>query len=118
MAPSNEEPQHLTGEQLRDRGIANVLDADNAVHRGVRELIERTLDRLIDQGSPFTADDVHALLPEDAQPHSSNLLPAAFRTYRVAGLITQVGWSTSTRPTRHAGVVRMWIGAEHPEAAA
>lgn len=107
-----------TGSQLRDEGINAVLDADVAPHRGCREHIERVLDELIAAGHPFCADDVHKLLPEDMQPHSPYLIPALFRVYRTREQIRQVGWATSTRPTRHAGVVRMWVGAEHTEAAA
>lgn len=104
-----------TGEQLRDQGIADVLDADDAVHRGAREHIARALEELIGRGRPFTSDDVHELLPEDVQPHSPNLLPAVVRAFRGAKRIEQVGWSTSTRPTRHAGVIRQWIGSDTAE---
>lgn len=116
MATTEHSPK--TGSQLRDQGIADVLDADHAVNRGVREHVEHVLDELIESGRPFCADDVHRLLPQDVQPHSPHLIPALFRTYAVREQIRQVGWATSTRPTRHAGVVRMWIGAAHIKAAA
>lgn len=107
----------LTGEQLRDQGYSDVLAADASIARGTRKHIERGLDELIALGLPFTADDLHAWLGDDVQPHSVNLVPALFGTYRCAGRIVPTGWVTSTRPSRHAAAVRVWIAAPAQEAA-
>ncbi|WNV89022.1 hypothetical protein [Umezawaea sp. Da 62-37] len=91
--------------------MAAVIDADEAVHRGYRTHIEAVLDALVDAGAPFTADDVHEGLPEDVQRRMApNLLPALFSAYSSADRIVRVGYTTSTRTARHAGVIRQWIG--------
>jgi hypothetical protein len=103
----------VTGQQLRDQGAADVVHADHAVHRRARKHIERALDELIQESRPFNADDVRALLPADVEPHSPNLFSALFTAYRRRGRIQQVDWCISNRPSRHAGPLRVWIGA-HP----
>lgn len=100
-----------TGAQLRDAGVVDVLAADAAVHRGYRTAIEQALNELILLSLPFTADDLREYLGPDFQPHSPNLLPAVIHAYSAAGRIHGVGWTRSTRPSRHAGVIRTWVGA-------
>jgi hypothetical protein len=102
----------LTGVELRDAGYDSVIAADEAVHRGHRAAIETALAELIAGGEPFTADDVHRLLGDDFHPHSPSLVSALFGTWRIAGRIRPVGWTTSTRPSRHAAAVRVWTGAQ------
>jgi len=105
---SSHEP---SGRQLRNAGYDDVIAADESLTRGAREHIERALDELIELGLPFTSDDIHALLPEDCEPHSPNLIPALIGSWRCLGKITPVGWTTSTRPSRHAAAVRVWVAA-------
>lgn len=102
---------HPSGEQLRDQGMADVLDADTAVNRDVREHIDRAIDQLIAAGGPFTADHVYVLLPTDIQPHSPNLFGAAFHARRRAGDIACIGVVTSGRSSRRAGMQRQWIAS-------
>ncbi|HWU12115.1 MAG TPA: hypothetical protein VN520_38205 [Streptomyces sp.] len=101
-----------TGARLRDEGVADVLAADGAVHRDYRPEIEAAIDVLVASRRSFQADDVHALLSEDCRRYAApNLLPAVFRCYAQAEVITHIGFTTSTRAARHAGVQRQWINA-------
>lgn len=103
-----------SGRQLRAAGYDNVLAADEAVHRGHRAAIEKALIELIDRAEPFTADNVYELLGDDVRPHSQNLLPALIGSWRCRGLLTPIGWRTSTRPSRHSAAVRVWTGTQTP----
>lgn len=101
-----------TGEVLRDEGVQTVLAADVAAHRGHRAAIEAVIERLIDSGAEFDADDVQAALDDETKFRASpNLLPALFSIYRNAGRIVCVGYTTSSRTRRHAGVIRRWVAA-------
>lgn len=100
-----------TSAQLRDEGIAAVLDADTAVHRGHRERIEEALDELIESGAEFTADDLQARIDDDTRQHAApNLISATIAVASRQGRIAHVGYCTSTRPARHRGVLRKWVG--------
>lgn len=107
-----------TGEDLRDEGVQAVLAADEAVHRGHRVAIEAAIEKLIESGVAFDADDVQAALDDETKFRASpNLLPALFSAYRNTGRIVCVGFTTSTRTRRHAGVIRRWVAAwAHEEA--
>lgn len=107
------------GTALRDEGVQAVLDADVAPHRGHRAAIEAVLDALVESGQMFDADDVAAALDEDTRRHASpNLVGALFNVYRSDGRITCIGYGISTRRSRHAGLLRRWIGSDALEAAA
>jgi hypothetical protein len=53
----------------------------------------------------FTAVD---LMQEMRPAPHSNLVGAAFSAARNLGYITAAGYTTSTTPSRHHGVVRVW----------
>ena len=106
-----------TGDELRDQGVSDCLSADNAIHRGHRPLVEHALDELITLGLPFTSDDVREYLGPNFQPHSANLLPSVIQNYAATRRIIATGWTRSTRPSRHGGVVRVWIGVQTEDAA-
>lgn len=112
MAKTVNSPHEPTGEQLRDEGVTAALDADRAPHRDLRAEIARVLDTFVAAGEPFTADDVRDALPDDVQQRAApNLLSATFSHYARSGRIASVGWTTSSRPSRHQGVIRRWVGA-------
>lgn len=59
-------------------------------------------------GVPFTAEDVRDLgVPE---PDHCARWGALFAAFRARGLITCIGYRTSTRPSRHGGILRVWVG--------
>ena len=108
-----------TGAQLRDAGIDAVLAADVAVHRGFRKVIDAALDELIASGAEFSADDLQLRLDDTTRASAApNLVSAAIALASRQGRIRHVGWGTSTRPARHCGVQRRWVGAASPPHAA
>lgn len=108
-----------TGRDLKNAGIDAVLDADAAVHRGHREAVDAALDVLIAAGGEFSADDLQARLDDETREHAApNLVSAVISIAARQGRIVQTGWGTSTRPARHRGVIRTWIGATSPPHAA
>lgn len=112
------DPEQPTGEQLRAEGVAACLAADDAPHRGLRQLVEDVLDELIASGRVFDADDVRRALPADVQQRiSPNLTPSVFSEYSRRGLIRPVGWSRSLARSRHRGSFRRWLGAAMSEPA-
>lgn len=98
------------GARLRDQGWTDVHAADTAAHRGHAATIRNTVLTLAKSGRPFTAETVRAHLPDDCQPHSPNLLPAVIGSLASAHLIRRTGWTTATRPSRRASVLRVWEG--------
>lgn len=103
-----------TGTDLRDQGVADVLAADTAPHRGYGQLCSVQIETLAATGVVFTAEDVRAAVTAadpDAQPHSPNVLPACMAGAARAGLIRTVGYTAATRQSRHASVIRTWTGA-------
>lgn len=61
-------------------------------------------------GLPFDADDVRAAgVPE---PYSPARWGALFMGLRRTGHIVPVGVAQSARRQRHAGLNRLWVGAE------
>jgi len=108
-----------TGQQLRDAGVDAVLAADEAVHRGHREAIDAALDKLIAAGAEFSADDLQLALDDETRRLAPpNLLSAVIAVAARQGRIVHVGYGTSSRPARHRGVIRTWIGATSPPHAA
>lgn len=101
-----------TGEQRRDTGVQAVLAASSGVNRSYRFYAERAIAAFVWENDPFTADDVHREIPEGVEPHSPNVLPAVIRSAAQRGVIVQVGWSKSNRPSRHASMQRIWKGVQ------
>ena len=59
--------------------------------------------------SQFTAD---TLRQEMRPPPHPGMVGAAFSAARNLGYITAAGYTTSTTPSRHHGVVRVWTRKE------
>lgn len=104
-----------TGAQLRDEAIADVLAADTAPHRGAGAFIQEVIDELAKSGREFTAEDVRDMLSENTVvtrrlQERPNVLPANILSASRAGRIAATGYTTATRPSRHASVLRTWRG--------
>ncbi|MEV8615895.1 hypothetical protein AB0383_49785 [Amycolatopsis sp. NPDC051373] len=104
-----------TAQQLRDEGVAAVLAADVAVHRGDRDRIEAALAELCRSGEPFTADHVARLVLEsDPTPYKGLVLASTMAMWSRRGDIVPV-WSRpmvqSTRRSRHAARLTWWRSA-------
>lgn len=104
-----------TGQQLRDKGVADVIAADMAPYRNAGPFIKAAISRLADKRWAFTASDVRKELEEHPAViqrlnDSPNLLPAYFSAAASAGQIRVVGYTKSTRRARHSGRIAMWVG--------
>lgn len=59
-------------------------------------------------GVPFTAEDVRDLgVPE---PDHCARWGALFAAFRARGIIECIGYKVATRPSRHGGILRVWVG--------
>lgn len=99
---------NLTGQQLREKGQRLVVDNSpedykNAVREAIAELIA--------SGRPFTADDVHRMIPRELQPHHPNVLGAMLGGAASAGRIAAVSHRKSGRKSRHASHNKLWRAA-------
>ena len=98
----------LTGQQLREQGQQLVVDNSPEDYKNAaREAIAQ----LIESGKPFTADDVHRLIPDELQPHHPNVLPAMLGGAASAGRIVGDSYRKSGRRTRHASHNKLWRAA-------
>jgi hypothetical protein len=89
--------------ELRDRGMDVALEH-------VEDWTERAwriIDMLASTRQVFTSDD---LVRRCGVPSSANAVGAIFKQARKRGLIEPVGLGQSTRPGRHAGSIRRWVG--------
>lgn len=67
-----------------------------------------TIAALAESGVVLTADDLRKIMRP--APHS-NAPGTAFRAARLLGIISAVGYTESSAPSRKSGVVRQWRGA-------
>ena len=100
------------GKHLRDEGMDSVIAADVAVHRSYSEHAREVIDRFIDEGRMFTAEDVRDAIPVDVEAHHPNVLPAVLGSLASAGRIRRVGEYHSTRLSRRYGRNSFWKAAE------
>ena len=63
------------------------------------------IERLVEVGGRFTADDVREAVGE---PHHPNQWGRIFTRAKELGLIVQVGWTRSRRRERHGSVLGIW----------
>lgn len=98
----------MTGEQLRDAGMAK---ADAAQPEAWRASVDAVIDTLAASGQPFTADDVSALTG-DSPTGSRGAAGARFQYAARRGVIRRVGYVPSRRPSVHAHPVALWVGAD------
>lgn len=91
-------------------------DALNVTHSipdapdGWRDQAEEAVLILAASGREFDTDDVRKLgVPEPASPNRWGALLAGMHRL---GYIVPVGTSLSGRRSRHAGLNRLWVGAE------
>ena len=99
------------GKQLRDKGMADVISADQAVHRSYGEIAREVIDQFIEEGRTFTSEDVRAAIPADVEAHHPNVLPAVLGSLASAGRIRRVGEYHSTRLSRRYGRNSFWKAA-------
>lgn len=92
------------GRQLAPNACGDAA-TDVAWHRAC----DATIANLAATGDPFTADDVRAVVgpPVAASPQAFG---ARFHAAHSAEVIVPVGFTTSDRPERHGGILRVWQG--------
>ena len=99
----------MTGQTLRDAGMADVLAADVAPHRSYAALVAEAVESFT--GLPFDAEDVRAHIEErhpDARPHHPNVIGATLGGLAYAGHIRAINFRQSTRPSSRCRVLRVW----------
>lgn len=94
----------------RNAGQATTLAAAIAVNRSYRDAAEAALAKLVQDGRPFTTEDVRLGIPRGVEPHSPNLLPSLIGTWAARRVIVPCGEYRSERRSRHASRNRVWIG--------
>lgn len=100
----------------RQLALDGMRAAEAATDVAWRKACDATIARLAATGEPFTADDVRALVgpPVAASPQAFG---ARFGAAHRGDVIAPVGFTTSERPERHGGVVRVWRGTAGPQTA-
>lgn len=89
---------------LRDEGIAR---ANANTDAWWASCFDAAVGYFASTGVPFTADDIRALVPAVDSP---NRVGARFHAASRAGLIQPTGFALSRSRSRHAGVLRTWVG--------
>lgn len=92
---------------LRDEAIAR---ANDNADQWWKSCMDTAIAYLASTGVPFTADDCRDLhVPSPDHPAR---VGARFSAALKAGLIRQTGYAISRSSTRHAGVLRTWVGCD------
>ncbi len=94
------------GRLLRDEGLAR------ANHNGDswwKSCADTAITYLASTGMEFTADSLRDLIPSPDHPARTG---ARFSAAMKAGLIRPTGYAISRSSTRHAGVLRTWVGCD------
>lgn len=91
--------------RLRDEGIAQAEEADR--DGWDCSVIDQAIKALNEQGQPWSANDLRALLPEVRQP----LIGGRVRAAANRGDIRRVGYTPSTLESTHAHPIAVWVRA-------
>lgn len=76
-----------------------------------REAVKVAIERLAHGGSPFTADDVRAIVGTPPPGFSTNSMGALFHHAAEAGLIAPAGYQVARHVGARGRMVRTWVGA-------
>lgn len=106
---SNSVQLNHPGEIARDTGAAAVLLSESDAWKAD---VQDRIDVLAATGIAFTVTEVREVVTEE--PEKPQSWGAAFLVARQRGQIVPIGYATSPRTARHAGPVRIWIGAKTP----
>lgn len=115
MTDNDKAPQHVEG-PANVSGVAPMLPLVTDGAPGPewcadwRATAEEAVLRLAASGRPFCTDDVRDLgVPEPGQPNRWGALLVALHK---GGHIVPLSTVTARRRARHAGLNRLWVGAE------
>lgn len=88
------------------------IAAEYAIHHTYLAHANDALDKCIAGAVPFTAETVRAFIPAGVEPHHPSVIGAIFKAAKAAGRIKAIGWTSTTRATRHGNPIRIWtVGA-------
>lgn len=108
QVPPNLAPRDLTeGRRLRDEGAA-AAGTTSPTAEAWRSAAAEAIQVLADQGEQFTADD---LVDRVGLPPVPNMMGSVFLTAKRRDVINLVGYEPSSRPSNHARIQRIWVGA-------
>ncbi len=91
---------------LRDEALARTNDACD---QWWGSCFDTAVDYLASTGIPFSSDDVRDLIPAPEHPNRTG---ARFHAASKASRIRPVGYALSRSRSRHAGVLRLWVGCD------
>ncbi len=104
-----EQPTLFTGRELGAKGQTKVLDKEVQAWKTLAEIRVR---RLASSGLPFTIEDVYDTVGRP--PRHFNSAGALLGSLARSG--APIVWSgmvrPATTPSRHGGLIRVWIGKE------
>lgn len=87
------------------------LAAETAIHHTWLDHANEALVLLASKGAPFSADQLHAFIPEGIEPHHPNAVGAFFKAAQNAGRIKHTGqYVMASRGPRHGNRNALWIG--------
>jgi hypothetical protein len=97
------------GDRRKQQGIADALDAERV--QPWRVIAAAELEQLATAGSPFTADDLVAVvgLPDTGQ-NRNNAIGGLFGSAAKRGTIRRTGFRRTERVLGHARTVSVWVG--------
>lgn len=100
----------MTGVALRDAGIEQAgSGAPVAVLVSWEDKARKAILSLALSDANFTAEDVRASVVE--QPPTPNVMGAIMQDAYRRGWIRPSGYTTASRPSRHASILRCWSRA-------
>lgn len=98
---------------MNDAQIAGQLSMDQAWNAADLDWLtaaREILRTLVEDGAPFTSEDVWALLElRGVSTPEPRALGALFKSAAQAGAIRRVGWVTGTRVVAHGRPVAQWV---------
>lgn len=123
-----ERDQHMTndisptGDDLREDG-QTIVTANDAVEANAGKIIRAVVQRLIESGQHFSADDIRGEIEDNetverAMFKRPNLLPAIIGAASRKGLIEPIGIVKPTRPSRHSNRNLIWRATKRQDVAA
>lgn len=95
----------LTGLENRDFGVKRV---EANTPEGWKFACDIAIAKLASTLQPFTAEDVRAIAGDP--PNHHNAMGARFLAAARSGLVAKQGYTTPSRPSRHANAIAVWRG--------
>lgn len=96
--------------------IESAYFSEIAAHKGWHVAADKAMQHLIEQGEPFSADDVRELVA--VEPDKPQAWGALLMHWRRNGHIARVGYTASRQAKNNRREQKLWVGvAQHKNAA-